>query len=543
MAEPFSLATGAIQVAGAGLQLAKTLYEFIDTVKTAHKHINTIAVEVKLTSSVLQHLGTLLKDHESEKLCSAAIVADAGSAFKGCGDAFREIDEAFRPMIRQASSRATGLSISALWAWPLKKGKLETLQANLERLKTTLLLMLSVVSYAREKKTRSIDLTAEKLQMLNLMKAKDDATKRHEELMLQFADLQRDALAAQETGPRIPSAPRMSPPPLDFLNLPSPATNVARSTSSNTQPPLPTCFHPGYPYSPSYTGSTDSASDASHGQVQQLLVECARVASQLSLSINKASMDWMTFQKLDASHIRVQIERLTPMVTRVYAHEQEARRCLQAAIITLSPALACAAPGMGCQYPPPTTTVPFAAARNRPQTRAPNDSTDGRQSADVPPSNSSDSQVRQASKKSASSKMYGEYRLHGLPLIPSHTDREDGTPHERPEARTARFSPIRAGGSVASYPIERKGHRVASGSLSDNAHKRRKGNNEAPDASVLDHDYQDVFDDVKVQPGPLVDDAEGFESAAGVVHGCETAERWTLDSVDELVRRWTTIAA
>jgi hypothetical protein len=156
MAEPFSIATGALQVAGAGVQLAKTLYEFIECVKSAHKHVKAIAVEVGLTSSVLEHLGTLLKEHHGEGLCSPVIVTDARAAFKGCEDAFREIDDAFKPLMRSLPNGEKSISISGRWAWPFRKGKLETLQANLERLKTTLLLMLSVVSYAREKEAKSV---------------------------------------------------------------------------------------------------------------------------------------------------------------------------------------------------------------------------------------------------------------------------------------------------------------------------------------------------------------------------------------------------
>lgn len=99
MAEPFSIATGAIQVASAGIELAKTLYEFLECVKSAHKHVKSIAVEVKLTSSVLKHLGKLLEDHENEKLCSQNIVIDAQAAFEGCEAAFREIDETFGPLL------------------------------------------------------------------------------------------------------------------------------------------------------------------------------------------------------------------------------------------------------------------------------------------------------------------------------------------------------------------------------------------------------------------------------------------------------------
>jgi hypothetical protein len=154
MAEPFSIATGAIQVACAGIELAKTLSDYLECVKSAHKHVKSIAVEVRLTSSVLKHLGTLLKDHENEKLCSQHIVIDAQAAFEGCESAFREIDETFKPLVKRQADGTPSVSAAGKWAWPFKKGKLETLQANLERLKTTLLLMLSVITYAREKVSR-----------------------------------------------------------------------------------------------------------------------------------------------------------------------------------------------------------------------------------------------------------------------------------------------------------------------------------------------------------------------------------------------------
>jgi hypothetical protein len=154
--EPFSIATGALQVAGAGLQLAQTLYSYLDTVKNAHKHIKAIAVEVKLTSSVLEHLGTLLEDSDTEKLCSKNIVSDAKTAFRGCEDAFRDVDSTFKAIVTTQSETARGVSLSGRLAWPFKKGKLETLQANLERLKTTLLLMLSVLGYAKDKVSRFV---------------------------------------------------------------------------------------------------------------------------------------------------------------------------------------------------------------------------------------------------------------------------------------------------------------------------------------------------------------------------------------------------
>lgn len=151
MAEPFGIAASAIQVAGAGWSLAKTLHAYVDAVKSAQKHIKAVATEVKLTASVLDHLGGLLKDSEAEKLCTSDVISDAKDALGGCRDAFGEIEEAFKGVVKTLADGSRSVSATARLAWPFKKGKLEALQANLERLKSTLLLMLSVLSYAREK--------------------------------------------------------------------------------------------------------------------------------------------------------------------------------------------------------------------------------------------------------------------------------------------------------------------------------------------------------------------------------------------------------
>jgi DNA-directed RNA polymerase II subunit RPB1 len=149
MAEPFSIATGAIQVAGAGLQLAKTLYDYLDSVKNPQKHIRAIAIEVRLTSSVLEHLGAFLKD-EGEALCSENIVRDAKAAFSGCENAFNEVSATFTVLVKPGNDMVTKISIVRRVSWRLRKGKLEAMQANLERLKLTLLLMLSVLGYAKD---------------------------------------------------------------------------------------------------------------------------------------------------------------------------------------------------------------------------------------------------------------------------------------------------------------------------------------------------------------------------------------------------------
>ncbi|KAI6904636.1 hypothetical protein KC318_g13224 [Hortaea werneckii] len=190
MAEPFSIATGALQVAGAGFQVVKTLAAYIQAANGFDKSVAAIQLEVKVTSSTLESLSALLNDHEAEKICSTKIIGDAKGVFKGCFAAFDEVDQVFRNVVKTGNDgKKPSLSAGARLKWPLKKGKVETLQANLERLKTTLLLMLSVLSFAREKARRLIvrhNLTSdakrafiEKLQIRGLIRSEELARERY----------------------------------------------------------------------------------------------------------------------------------------------------------------------------------------------------------------------------------------------------------------------------------------------------------------------------------------------------------------------------
>jgi hypothetical protein len=50
------------QLAGAGLSLSKVLYEYVSSVSNAPKKLNDLAQDVKLTSSVLEHLGEVFSE-------------------------------------------------------------------------------------------------------------------------------------------------------------------------------------------------------------------------------------------------------------------------------------------------------------------------------------------------------------------------------------------------------------------------------------------------------------------------------------------------
>ena len=53
MTELLSLVTCVIQVAGAGVQLSKTLYEYVDGVVTADHRMEDIVAEITMTNIVI----------------------------------------------------------------------------------------------------------------------------------------------------------------------------------------------------------------------------------------------------------------------------------------------------------------------------------------------------------------------------------------------------------------------------------------------------------------------------------------------------------
>ncbi|KAK3621206.1 hypothetical protein LTR56_022916 [Elasticomyces elasticus] len=60
MAE-FGIASGALQVADAGLKLAKTLYNYLDAVRKADRELSSLAREVTVTSTTLSSLAMYYK--------------------------------------------------------------------------------------------------------------------------------------------------------------------------------------------------------------------------------------------------------------------------------------------------------------------------------------------------------------------------------------------------------------------------------------------------------------------------------------------------
>ena len=155
MAE-LSVVASIIQIADAGLRLGLRLYTFGETAANANKAIIAISKDVSLTSSVVQELGEHLRKEHEAPICSENAIQTADRIVQECLRVFNELNE-----VLEKSTTRTGVGgkEKAKWIptvqerlkWPFLKPKMDFLTSNLDKLRTTLLLMLNVIIYARQR--------------------------------------------------------------------------------------------------------------------------------------------------------------------------------------------------------------------------------------------------------------------------------------------------------------------------------------------------------------------------------------------------------
>jgi hypothetical protein len=144
--DPITICTTVLALAGAGIKLSTTLYTYSETAFRADKSVKQIAQDVSLTASVLGELGALLEQDRKENICSNNALRTASETVESCKEVFDEVNAA----LDKAMSGKTRMGGIQRLKWPLLEPKMKLLQGNLERLKSTLLLILNVVTYARK---------------------------------------------------------------------------------------------------------------------------------------------------------------------------------------------------------------------------------------------------------------------------------------------------------------------------------------------------------------------------------------------------------
>ena len=144
-----------VQLADLGVRLSLRLYTFGQTAASADKSIISISKDVSLTSSVLKELGQTLQKDQEPRLCSENAFQTVDGIVKECLEVFQSMDKTLaksvsRLGLENGQKRVWTVAALERLKWPFFQPKMQLLRSNLERLKSTLLLMLNVITYARQ---------------------------------------------------------------------------------------------------------------------------------------------------------------------------------------------------------------------------------------------------------------------------------------------------------------------------------------------------------------------------------------------------------
>ncbi|KAF2269260.1 hypothetical protein CC78DRAFT_575360 [Lojkania enalia] len=191
MAE-IGLIASVIQVAGAGLKLSQTLYQYAETVASADRRLKDIAREVELTSFVIDELAQIFKQDESSALLSKSALKTADETVQECSAMFMELEAELK---KSKKSKMGRLML------PFRESKIDLLRSHIDKMKSTLQLLMQVLTHAHHVASRKLDHEAEaaqREQIKALILSKKESTKRYEESLRNYSMSQGSTLAGKD---------------------------------------------------------------------------------------------------------------------------------------------------------------------------------------------------------------------------------------------------------------------------------------------------------------------------------------------------------
>ncbi|GFG25084.1 polyamine oxidase [Aspergillus udagawae] len=152
--EILGIAASILQVADLGATVSVKLCTFYRQLKSADQSAQSLSSEVALTCSILRQLGENLKQDEQTRLYSAQAFETAQEVLRECEKVFRRISAAVDESRADATKNAIQRAARRL-GFVLMERELDMLKGNLERLKSTMLLLLNVIMYAGQLRSRA----------------------------------------------------------------------------------------------------------------------------------------------------------------------------------------------------------------------------------------------------------------------------------------------------------------------------------------------------------------------------------------------------
>lgn len=138
-----------LQIADVGAKLSVKLCTFYQTVKVANQSMQDLSCDVSLTCSILNELAKALEQDDQAKLCSEQAFCIAQEVLQECKAVFEQIENAIEKHNQDGQKNCFTRGARKVTV-ALLGPNLDVLKSNLERLKSTTLLMLHVIMYAGE---------------------------------------------------------------------------------------------------------------------------------------------------------------------------------------------------------------------------------------------------------------------------------------------------------------------------------------------------------------------------------------------------------
>ncbi|KAJ5740490.1 hypothetical protein N7493_000362 [Penicillium malachiteum] len=141
--EIIGIAASIIQIADLGTKLSVKLFTFYRQIQSVNQSVQSLASDVALTSAILHELGKSLEQDEASKLCSKEAHGIMQVVMKQCAGILHQIqDELHDPDMpgKTRWQKATDKLRNVL-----NESNVNILKENLEKLKSTMLLLLNVI--------------------------------------------------------------------------------------------------------------------------------------------------------------------------------------------------------------------------------------------------------------------------------------------------------------------------------------------------------------------------------------------------------------
>jgi hypothetical protein len=130
---------------------------------------------------VIEELGDVFKDDETSTLMSGNAIKAAKETMSECSTVFAEIDATLKKSKKNTFGRLM---------LPFRDNKIELLRNHIDKLKSTLQLLMQVLTHAHQVATKKLDREAEakqKAQIQELIELKKRSAKKYEESLLNFS--------------------------------------------------------------------------------------------------------------------------------------------------------------------------------------------------------------------------------------------------------------------------------------------------------------------------------------------------------------------